>query len=112
MPAEQSAWIRQIVWPPALQAAGQLTSWKAQCSCTRTVAQNSSSACSSGQHELCNWNGMLALRRIPEASLCIAQGRTHWIHLADVWEGHHAHYANCPCGCHRDQIGLFRLDRS
>ena len=110
MTPQQASWIRRNVWPPALHAAEQLTSWKARCSCTRTVAENSSAACSSGQHELCNWGGQRP-RRTPEGSLCIASGKTYWFWLADVWELHHAHWANCPCSCHTaaDDAGLFPI---
>ncbi len=107
---QQAAWIRRNVWPAALQKTDQrYLAWKAQCRCTRPLTESISTSCSSGRHDRCNWDGMLALRRIPEASLCIAKGKTYWIHLAEVWEEHHAHYANCPCPCHKDQAGLFPL---
>lgn len=111
MTPQQASWIRRNVWPPACQkSAEQLGSWKSSCSCQRSVAENSSGVCASGEHERCNWGGTPP-RRIPEAYLCIASGATYWFALASVWEEHHAHWANCPCSCHTaaDDAGLFPI---
>lgn len=106
MSAVQSAWIREVVWPPARRNSDH--PWFRTCSCERARAENSSGACSSGQHDRCNWLGSLPLRPIPEAYLCIPAGTTQWLALAPLWEAHHTHYANCPCECHENQVGLFR----